>query len=498
MKKIPAAPFLVSSSQDSEFTTIVAPDFICDANLTGLLRRAVSPYNQPTEPGKAIYLEIPNTEVGNIFLIFSTSWASKRYIGGQGDEILRDPNRPIPFIKGVVLREPILDDVVASINLEIAHQKVVKHYQYFWQSSQSGQQLASFDFFPKDSDSSKNLILLKTSLSVSLWRCVTTLSLDSRYPPSICSVSFSPNGNIIATRYDNQVVKLWNWRQQKVVKDFNTYQSSLLQSFSTIAFNPEGNIIATGLINKKGESIINIWECYSDREKNIKASAASQEEVYGVIFHNDPRYGKFLVTGIKNKKITLWELKKGRVSYNLENIAHFDRKSVRDGYVNCLAVIPSGQFMAGGDSLGNIILWNFENTKQLCLTQAHYDCVNSVAFSPKNQILASGSDDGKIKTFRIEISYNSVRLKYNVRLKEVFTLEVNSPVKSVVFSPLRDILASGSDDNIIRIWDVNKGKIITTLNEHKGEITSVSFSKDGQLASGSKDGTVKVWSETKV
>lgn len=484
-----AYPFLVSSSQKSDFTTVVVPEFIYRANISyDLLKKAVSRYNQPTELGTAIYIEIPRSEVGKIFLVFRTTWASERYIGGQEDKILRDPQRPIPFIEGVVLREPISDDVVASINLEIAHQEVVKHYQDFWQSSQPLQQLDSFDFLDKDSDSSKNLTLIKTSLSVSLWRCPTTLSWDSRYLPSVCSVAFSPNGKIIATRYDNQVVKLWDWRQQKAVKEFNNYESKLSKSFSPIAFNPQGNILATGIINEKLESIINIWELRSNQQKIIKGSDSSKEEAYSIIFHNDPRYGDFLVIGIKNQIIRLWKRKERTKSYEFKYHNKFSSKIGSSGTVNCLTVNRSGKFMAGGDSSGNIILWNFENTNPLCLTQAHLSCVNSVAFSPKNKILASGSDDGKIKIWQIEESKNFVGLK------EIFSFEVNSSVKSVSFSPTRKILASGSDDNLIRIWDLNKGKIITTLNEHKAGVNSVTFNVDGLLASGSQDGTVKVWS----
>jgi WD40 repeat protein len=55
-------------------------------------------------------------------------------------------------------------------------------------------------------------------------------------------------------------------------------------------------------------------------------------------------------------------------------------------------------------------------------------------------------------------------------------------------------LASGSDDNTIKLWDVATGKPITTLKGHTSPVWSVSFSPDGKtLASGSEDNTIKVW-----
>ena len=54
---------------------------------------------------------------------------------------------------------------------------------------------------------------------------------------------------------------------------------------------------------------------------------------------------------------------------------------------------------------------------------------------------------------------------------------------------------SGSDDNTVKVWSVESGECVTTLEGHSSLVRSVSFSPDGQwIASGSKDKTVKVWS----
>jgi WD40 repeat protein len=67
-------------------------------------------------------------------------------------------------------------------------------------------------------------------------------------------------------------------------------------------------------------------------------------------------------------------------------------------------------------------------------------------------------------------------------------------VRSVVFSPDGSRIASGSEDQTVKVWDVISGKTILTLAGHKGLVTSVAFSREGrQIASGSDDGTVKLW-----
>jgi WD40 repeat protein len=113
----------------------------------------------------------------------------------------------------------------------------------------------------------------------------------------------------------------------------------------------------------------------------------------------------------------------------------------------------------------------------------HTSCIRKVAFSPDGKILASGSND------------RTVRL-WDLNGKPIGQPCVghNDSVTSVTFSPDGKILASGSDDRTVRLWDLNGKPIGQPCVGHNDSVTSVTFSPDGKiLASGSNDKTIRLW-----
>ena len=114
--------------------------------------------------------------------------------------------------------------------------------------------------------------------------------------------------------------------------------------------------------------------------------------------------------------------------------------------------------------------------------KGHRTSVRSVVFDPKGQWLASGSSDRTVKLW--EMSSGEL----------IHTLEGrNDGVQSVAFG-LRGRLASGSSDHTVKLWNIDGCKLVHTLHGHRGEIGNVVFDPQSErLASASADGTVRLW-----
>ena len=113
----------------------------------------------------------------------------------------------------------------------------------------------------------------------------------------------------------------------------------------------------------------------------------------------------------------------------------------------------------------------------------HTAAVSSVVFHPKELTLASGGND---QTVRLWDTATCTLLQTLWGHKDA--------VHSLAFSPDGRILASGSADGFVRLWDIAKGTPWKTPGGHEDRIHSVTFSPNGRiLASGGADRTVRLW-----
>ncbi|EXA30335.1 hypothetical protein FOVG_18262 [Fusarium oxysporum f. sp. pisi HDV247] len=115
--------------------------------------------------------------------------------------------------------------------------------------------------------------------------------------------------------------------------------------------------------------------------------------------------------------------------------------------------------------------------------EGHTFSVSSVVFSNDGRLIASGSYDNTVKIWNVATGEEERTLKGHTGW-----------VTSVVFSNDGKLIASGSYDETVKIWNVATGEEECVLKGHTHFVSSVVFSNDGKLiASGSYDNTIKVW-----
>jgi len=113
----------------------------------------------------------------------------------------------------------------------------------------------------------------------------------------------------------------------------------------------------------------------------------------------------------------------------------------------------------------------------------HKDCIYSVAWSPDGKLLASGSYDKMVKLWDVATGQEVKNLQDHI-----------DAVFAVAFSPDGKYLASGSQDRSVKIWDIASGQRLYTLSDSSDGLTSLAYSPSGkQIAVAGYDKTIYVW-----
>ena len=171
---------------------------------------------------------------------------------------------------------------------------------------------------------------------------------------------------------------------------------------------------------------------------------------------------------------------------NFHKIRVYNHLIGHDAAVNSVAFSNDGRFLVSGSQDNAIKIWR-RYGKLLQTLVRHNEGIFSVIFSPDNQYLTAASFDNTVSLWQ----YN---LTTGLFIKNpVVTISEPEGLWAVAVNFKNNIIATGNKNGQVKLWTF-QGKLIKTISAHNQKIWSLNFSPDGKyLATASADNTIKIW-----
>lgn len=294
----------------------------------------------------------------------------------------------------------------------------------------------------------------------------------SGHTAAVWGMAFSPDGTTLASRAGTTKGKVHIWDALTGLKNVTLGgHDSIVRS---ISFAPDGTTLASASMDRT----VRLWDLQTH---STVATLPHGFQLSSVSFSPD---GNTLASGDFEGSLYLWDVK---TEYN-------NRRTLPglEYHITSLLFAPDGGTVVAGTYGGEVRLWDAATGATIRDLDGHSGRVLAMSFSPDGETLATASHEhirhGNFVDPKIRINHWNVAAGTSIAKLDAEWAD------DMAFSPDGTKFATGSQDKLVRLYDLSTGDIIATFEGHNHTVTSVLFTPDGQmLASGSEDGTILLW-----
>jgi WD40 repeat protein len=290
----------------------------------------------------------------------------------------------------------------------------------------------------------------------------------------INSFAFSPDGKILAAGGSNYELYLWNTETGALIQKKEAH----IDAIECCRFSTDGNYIVTSSDDKS----ILVWK--TSPLKPLRRFKTHARRFQKLAFSHDNSCiigGSISTNNTLNNNLILWDISgtKGAIPF-------FSKAEIPD--VNALAISDDNRTVASASDFDNnrIRLFDLKELKQKSVIEQRGDRVTPkcMYFALRDSLLIVGGDDDYI------LGYNLITNK----LINKYEGHTNDVIQTVATSDGK-WMASISEDNSLKIWNIRSKSVIKSYNPHEsGDIECMSISQNGKmLSTGAKFGIAKVW-----
>jgi len=295
----------------------------------------------------------------------------------------------------------------------------------------------------------------------------------------IWALQFSPDGKSLAVgKY--QWVELWDIETQEITHIYEPH----LGRIRCLQFSSDGKMLyaSGGQAAQNGE--IRVWDVATEELLNTYEIHADTIESISI----SPDNAKLLTASMDEFSAVI-DLVNLDVTSPLDNQAKWLTQHV--GRVLCTLYHPNGDYFVTGSEDKTLKVWNPEDYTVLVSFDGNDDSVYSLAYAAQENLIVSGSADNVVRSWRITQNDGNTRgaavRNFSGHQGPVYSVDCG------VWNG-QQVVASGSADSSVIIWDILSGNRRRTFNQPTDAVYAVKISPDGnRVAAGSRDGMVRIW-----